>query len=132
MLLYPDTSDLINLCIGRAAIDISDLACGFAVKSHLITFFLETLVELAAPLRNGHSLEIRQNLNRLEELPHVFVNEARIYDMELRKAVSAFQEGREYGFSSVKAFAPRLDQAIHIHTVRLYTWQNGGDEYQQA
>jgi hypothetical protein len=66
MLIYPDTSDLINLCIGRAGIKIVDLASRLSEKSHVIVFSMETLIEVAAPLRDDCSLEVRSDLNQLE------------------------------------------------------------------
>ncbi len=115
MLVYLDTYDLIDLCRGTAFIDISDLAGLFRANSHQIVFSLETLVEFAAPLGNGQKLEVRRDLNRLEELPHTFVNEGRISDSEIREAINAFSEGREYNFGNVTPFASRLDQALDLH-----------------
>jgi len=125
MLIYPDSSDLINLCRGRASTDISDLANKLAADCHRIVFSLDTLIELTAPLRNGRLLEVRRNLNQLEPLPHIFVNEARIYDMELREAVSAFNQAREYDFSAVTAFASHLADAIDMHGSPLYIIEGG-------
>ena len=115
MLVYLDTSDLINLCRGTAFIDISDLAALFRANSHQIVFSFETLVEFAAPLGDGQKLEVRRDLNRLEELPHTFVNEGRISDSEMREAINAFSERREYYFRNVVPFASRLDQALDLH-----------------
>jgi len=125
LLIYPDSSDLINLCRGTACTDISDLARRLAAHSHQIVFSLETLTEVAAPLRNGRSLEVRRDLNRLEELPHTFVNEGRIYQMELREAVTAFEQGREYDGGAVAPFASRLDEAIDIHGIPQYIVEGG-------
>lgn len=115
MLIYPDSYDLINLSRGTACIDIADLGQFLVANSHRIVFSLETLIELAAPLRDGKILEVRRDLNRLEELPHAFVNEGRIYDLELREAISAFEQAREYDGSQVTPFAPRLDEALDPH-----------------
>jgi hypothetical protein len=125
MLIYPDSSDLINLCSGKAHIDISDLARRLAEKSQLVVFSMETLVEVAAPLREDRTLEVRRDLNRLEELPHMFVNEGRIYHLELHEAVRAFGEDREFDASSVGPFAKRLDQAIDVQGLPLYVVEHG-------
>jgi hypothetical protein len=125
MLIYPDSSDLINLCRGTAWIDISDLALRLAAHSHRVVLSLETLIELAAPLRNGRSLEVRRNLNQLERLPLTFVNEGRIYDMEIREAVSAFTQARDYNFAAVTPFASRLADAIDIRGNPLYIVEGG-------
>lgn len=73
MLIYPDSSDLINLCGGKSSIGLLELARKFEVQSHRVVLSLDTLIEVAAPLRNGKMLEVRRDLNHLEQLPHVFV-----------------------------------------------------------
>ena len=55
LLIYPNSSDLINLCRGTAEIGISDLGRRLAAHSHQIVLSLETLIELVAPLRHGQS-----------------------------------------------------------------------------
>jgi hypothetical protein len=115
MLIYPDTYDLVNLSRGTACINVADLTRFLVANSHQIVFSMETLIELAAPLSEGQLLEVRRDLNRLEELPHTFVDEGRIYDMELREAVSAFEHKREYDGSAVVPFAPRLDEAVDLY-----------------
>jgi hypothetical protein len=114
MLVYLDTADLINICRCRAPIDLPDLACKLVSGGHKIVLSFDTLIEVAAPLRNGRVLEVRRNLNRLEELPHTFINEARLRDMEMREAISAFEQGREYDFALVSPFASRLDEPIDV------------------
>ncbi len=114
-----------NLCRGKSPIELSDLTIELAARSHRIVLSMETLIELAAPLRNNLILEVRRDLNRLEALPLVFVNEARIYDMELREAVEAFEQGREYKFAAITPFTSRLADAIDIHGVPLYIIEYG-------
>jgi hypothetical protein len=123
--IYPDSSDLINLSRGIAGADITDLARRLAAHCHQFVFSLETLIEVAAPLRNGRFLEVRRDLNRLEELPHTFVNEGRIYHLELREAVRAFERGREYDRGQVVPFASRLDEANDIHGAPQYIVEGG-------
>jgi hypothetical protein len=115
MLIYLDTYELIDLCDGNACIDIPDLAKLLLPGDHRLLFSLETLIEFSDGLKDGRLLEVRRDLNRIEELPHAFVNEGRIYDSEIREAVSAFAEGREYNFSAVTPFASRLDDAIDLY-----------------
>jgi hypothetical protein len=94
MLIYPDSSDLIDFCTGKAWLDVSDLARRLAAHSHRIVLSLETLLELTAlPLRNGHLLEVRKDLNRLEEVPHTFVNEARILTAKFAKPSTLSSKG---------------------------------------
>ena len=39
--------------------------------------------------------------------------------MEIREALVAFEQAREYDFTTITAFAPRLSDAIDIHGVPL-------------
>jgi hypothetical protein len=126
MLVYLDTADLINICRGSAPIELPDLAQRLVSGGHKIVLSLDTLIEVAAPLRNGRLLEVRRTLNRVEELPHTFINEVRIRDMEMREALSAFEHGREYDFASVSPFASRLDDAIDVQRLQQYVIQNVG------
>ncbi len=86
---------------------------------------MQTLMEIAAPLRNNRTLEVRKDVNRLEELPLTFINEGRIYDTELREAVEAFEQGRDYNFVAVTVFASRLADAIDLHGAPLYILEYG-------
>jgi hypothetical protein len=67
MLVYFDSANLIDICQDRAPIGISELRQKLIAGSHQIVFSFETLVEVAAPLRNGKLLEVRRQLNRLED-----------------------------------------------------------------
>ena len=125
MLIYPDSSDLINLCRGTAPISISELAQRLAAHSHRLVLSLDTLIELAAPLRNGYLLEVRKRLNQLEQFPVTFANEARIYNMEIREALAAFEQAREYNFTAITPFASRLSNAIDLHGAPLYISEGG-------
>ncbi|HEV3112968.1 MAG TPA: hypothetical protein VGY99_20975 [Candidatus Binataceae bacterium] len=126
MLIYPDSSDLIDLCRGGAGVKISGLAQKLFAKSHRIALSFDTLIEVAAPLRDGRALEVRRDLNQLEELPHVFVNEGRILDTEIREALSAFEQQREYNVAAVAPFASRLDTAIDLHGAPQYVVEHMG------
>jgi hypothetical protein len=123
--IYPDSSDLINLCHEKGPLNLPDLAAKLTAGSHRIAISMQTLIELAAPLGNNRTLEVRRDLNLLEELPLIFINEGRIYDMELREAVEAFNQGREYHFAAIAPFAQRLCEAIDMHNLPLYIVENG-------
>jgi hypothetical protein len=95
MVIYPDTSDFIDLCRGRGCITRADLVERLRDTQHRIVFSMDTVLEVASPLKEGRTLEVRRDLNQLEELPHIFVNEARIRYMEIREAIAAFQQRRD-------------------------------------
>jgi hypothetical protein len=115
MLIYLDSRDLIDLCQGSACIEISDFGKWLLSRSHRVVFSLQTLIELSDQLRIGNLLEVRKDLNRLENLPHTFVNEARICDLEMREAISAFEENREYRFNPTAPFGARIDQVADLY-----------------
>jgi len=124
MFLYPDSYDLIDLSNGQAPISIPRLTELLAAGCHKVAFSFDTLIEVSAPLMTSSDpLEVRGALNRLEELPHVFVNEARIREMELREALAAFQEGREFDIDAIRPFAGRIDQAIDVRGYPQYVVQ---------
>ncbi len=125
MLIYPDSSDLINLCRGKDSPALTELAQKLAADSHRIVLSLETLIELAAPLRNGFVLEVRKDLNQLEQLPLVFVNEGRIANLELEEAVRAFEQDQEYNSAAVAPFARRLADAIDMFGARQFIIEGG-------
>ena len=128
MLIYPDSFDLLNICRGKSQLGLSELRQRLAAHSHQIVLSFDTLIEVSASLRNGLQLEVRRDLNRLEDLPHIFINEARIRDMELREALAAFEQGREYEFAAVRPFALRLDRAIDLHGLPQYMIQPVGGQ----
>jgi hypothetical protein len=125
MLIYPDSSDLIDLCRGKSVVSLSELAKRLRSHSHRIVLSLETLIELAAPLRNGLLLEVRKDLNQLEELPLVFVNEGRIPNLEIEEAIRAFEQRREYGSKAVEPFGRRLADAIDMFGSRQFISEGG-------
>ena len=128
MLIYPDSFDLLNICRGRSQLGVPELCEQLAAHSHQIVLSFDTLIEVSASLRNGLQLEVRRDLNRLEDLPHIFINEARIRDMELREALAAFDQVREYEFAAVRPFASRLDKAIDMHGLPQYMIQPVGGQ----
>ena len=132
MLVYLDSANLIDICQDTAQIGISDLRQRLTAGSHQIVLSFDTLIEVAAPLRNGLQLEVRRELNRLDDLPHIFINEARIRDMEMREALTAFEQGREYEFAAVCTFASRLDRAIDVHGLPQYVNQPVGAQFMRV
>ena len=115
MLIYLDSRDLIDLCQDSACIEISDFENWLLSHSHRVVLSMQTLIELSDQLRIGNLLEVRRDLNRLENLPHTFVNEGRICDLEMREAISAFEENREYRFDATAPFGARIDQVADLH-----------------
>jgi hypothetical protein len=92
-----DTRDLINLLehnrpIAMAAINEYLTATG----DHLVLTF-SNVRELAGPLGSGLDfLPVRALLQKLESLPHTYLKETFIPSAEIRAAVDAFNQGREF------------------------------------
>ena len=59
------------------------------------------------------------------ELPHIFVNEARIRVLEVQEAISAFEAGREYEFERVRPFVAKLADAIDINGEPQFVVEHG-------
>jgi hypothetical protein len=125
LLIYLDTSDLINICHGRAPLTVPDLVRELESRRHTVVFSLTTLTELITPLKSNQLLEVRRDLNLIEKLPHTFINEARIHHLEIREAISAFEQGREYNSDAITAFASRLADAVDIYGAPQYIVERG-------
>lgn len=66
------------------------------------------VMELSAPLASSNSeTNVMRLLNRVEAIPHTFIAEARIPFSEIKEAVRAYQELREY--SDINPFEKRFD-----------------------
>jgi len=70
------------------------------------------IMECCAPLvRGGEKSSVMKTLNRLEQLPHIYIAEARIHALELQAAANAFLEQREY-LPIALPVVPRFDYAV--------------------
>ena len=111
MLIYPDTSDLINLARGRSKTDIATLSRNLAARGHQLTLSMETLIEVSASLLRGMILEVRKDLNQLERMPAVFVNDGAIVYQEYQEAIDAHRMRRERRKSCERGGNRRLPYA---------------------
>jgi hypothetical protein len=126
MLIYPDSKDLIDLSRGQFGVGIPELSETLLRKGHQIVFSMDTLLEVAAPMRDGSQvLEVRRDLNSLEQLPHIFVNEARARVLEVQEAIGAFEAGREYDSAKVDPFVTKLADAINIYGKPQFVIEHG-------
>jgi len=77
-----------------------------------LIYSLNNITECCAPLINGGVNScVMKTLNRLEQMPHLFIADARIEALELQEAASAFLEHREYT-PIVQPFVPRFDYVL--------------------
>jgi hypothetical protein len=126
VLIYPDSSNLINLIQGRIGADIEVLGTSLKARGHYLVLSFQTLMELSWPaLRKDETLEVRRDLNRLDQLPTVFVNDGAIAYQEYQEAARAFREHREWAVSGVEPICNRLCDAIDPQG-RSYVLRVGG------
>lgn len=112
MRAYLDTRDLIVLVEKRSPEDTARFEEKLRRGSSELVFSMHNIMECCAPLvqsRDGSN--VMNTLNRLEQLPHLYIAEARIEALELQEAVSAFLEGREYT-AVAPPFVPRFDYVV--------------------
>ena len=112
MRIYLDSRDLILLVEKKS----SDETLRFEEKlrqgqSELV-FSMHNIMECCAPLVHaGESSIVMKTLNRLEQMPHVYIAEEQIELLELREATSAFLERREYT-PVTPPLVPRFDYVV--------------------
>lgn len=98
MKLYLDTFDLINLLErGTAGITPEEFK-SFLIKSgHTIVLSFQTICELIAPLWDPDSKSvITKTMNRLDELPHEWIDLTRLPNMEVKEALRATKSSTPY------------------------------------
>lgn len=97
MLLYLDSRDLIGLVEKRSAKETVRFETKLRKTSSQLVYSMHNIAECCAPLIHGDERSsVMKTLNRLEDMPHVYLAETRIDALELREAASAFLENREY------------------------------------
>ena len=98
MRLYLDTADLINLLERESAgIKREDFRALLLKGRHSIVLSFQTICELMAPLWEPNSTTIvTSTMNKLEELPHEWIDLVRLPNLEVGEALQAFKQGRKY------------------------------------
>lgn len=80
-------------------------------ESAQLVFSMYNIVECCRPLlQAGSQTNVMRTLNRLEKMPHVYINEANIQPLELREATEAFLERREC--RPIYPFVRRFDYVV--------------------
>ena len=112
MHVYLDTRDLIDLVERRSAKDTDRFEERLRKSPSQLIFSMHNIMECCGPLVHAaETFNVMTTLNRLEQMPHLYLAEARIEDLELREATSAFLEKREYQTISVP-IVPRFDYVV--------------------
>jgi hypothetical protein len=93
--LYLDTADLINLLErGLAGISLDEFRSFLLKGGYAIVLSFQTICELMAPLwEPGSTTVVTKTMNKLEDLPHEWIDLVRLPNIELAEALRAVKEG---------------------------------------
>jgi hypothetical protein len=106
-----DTRDLINLIEHNRPINVIEANQYLRSKGDLLVFSFTNVREFAGPLANDFDfLHVRALLQKLETLPHTYLKEVFIPSAEIRVAVDAFNQGKE--FEPPNLYCSRWDQTL--------------------
>jgi hypothetical protein len=111
MELLFDTWDLINLIEHGSPISVATADQYLHARGDRLVLSFTNVREFAGPLGNGLDfLHVRTLLQKLESLPHTYLKEVFIPSAEIKAAVDAFNEGRE--FDRPDLYCSRWDQTL--------------------
>jgi len=109
--IYLDTKDIINIMERSSPCTPTELDHQLRQGNHNLVISCANILELSAPLLEKKSkTDVMSLLNHVERLPVKFVADFMLYEMELREAVTAFMQHREY--RQVNPFTDRFDKAF--------------------
>jgi hypothetical protein len=112
MRIYLDSRDLIVLVERKSAQETAHFEEKLRRSASDLIYSMHNIMECCAPLIRGDTRStVMRTLNRLEELPHVYVAETRIEALELNEAKTAFLEGKEYAQIDLP-IVPRFDYVV--------------------
>lgn len=112
MYIYFDSRDIITLVEKKSSVETNKFEEKLRQCASELIFSMHNIMECCAPLvHNGETSGVMHTLNRLEQMPHVYIAEAKIEASELEEAVSAFTERREYQ-PIAPPFVPRFDYVV--------------------
>lgn len=113
MNLYLDTKDLIDFLQEEASCTRDHLEKSLRRGGHKLAVSFITISEMSVPLlRAIAKTNVMALLNRLERMPIIFIR-SDTYDLELKEALDAFLNTREY--RGIDAFVDRFDQTVDLH-----------------
>jgi hypothetical protein len=113
MRILPDTRDLINLTERGQPVTADDFRQYLEEHNHQIVLSFTNIRELAGPLaRGGDFLKIRKLLQAVEAMPHAYIKEVSVIDLEIQAAVEGFTRGVEY--QDVAIYVNRWDATLRL------------------
>jgi len=114
MLLYFDTKDLIDILENSKPFSSNKLEKILQKGDHNLVFSFISIMEISEPLLHSKSkTNVMGLLNRLEQLPHVFLHESSIPRLELEEAFRAYSNGEEY--RNIRPFVNRFDETVDLN-----------------
>jgi hypothetical protein len=113
MKLYLDTKDLIDILQEEVSSTRDHLEQSLRRGGHKLAVSFHSIIEMSVPLvRATAKTNVMALLNRLERMPITFIR-SDIYDLELKEALDAYLNTREY--RGIHAFVHRFDQTVDLH-----------------
>jgi len=110
MLVFLDTKDLIDLLEHSRPCVVNTFEQALRKGGHELVISWTNVHEISRPLVEGNTKTlVTKLLNRIEELPIRYIREGTLPREELREAITAFREKREY--RQVSPFVKRFDEA---------------------
>lgn len=113
MNIYLDTSDLINLFQKSNPISPDNFEKKLRTNRHEIVVSITNIFEISAPLlEKSTQTNVMGLLISIEKMPIKFISLAGINKLELKEALAAFTQGREY--REIFPFVNRFDEALMV------------------
>jgi hypothetical protein len=110
--IYLDSKDLISLAEKKTKEFSDEFKETLKKNSATLIYSMHNIMECSAPyVMGGKESTAMRTLNFLEDVPHKYIAEAKIHLLELKEAISAYSENREYQSIEVP-FVPRFDYTV--------------------
>jgi len=111
MWVYLESRDLINLIEKSHPCSADQFRKILEDKAHQLVVSRSTICEISYPLLvDNAKTNVMRLLNQIEAMPLRYIAEGHILPLELKEALNAFSEKRE--FRQVSPFVNRFDQAL--------------------
>lgn len=110
MKIFLDTKDLIDIVDKSKPISAEDFENKLRVNNHELILSFSNVIEISRPLLNRDiETNVMVLLNRIEMMPIKFII-TDIDELELKEAIGAFSQGREY--RQINPFVDRFDKTL--------------------
>ena len=114
MRICPDSKDLINIIEKSDPCSADYLESFMRTGRHQIVLSFMTVVEISGPLIHKEArTNVIRLLNLIESMPHAFIHSSSIPRLELKGALKAFSNGREY--HKINPYLDRFDEIVDFY-----------------